>query len=412
MDEETWTHVVIPVADDLEARAGELAGALVERFQGDLPELFRDDGAIESNVVSATASLRAVARLLRDDTDTSQIELPPETVAHAKDSARQGLPVASLLRTYRIGHAALWDLVVAQLAAHARSADDLAAAVSYCSARFFGYIDAAQLLADQVYATERERFARSSAALRAETIAALLEGRLTDAQLAGRRLRHDLDRMHVGVWAWFTRAPERGDPYAVLEQAVAELAHSTGLGPALVQPQGTHAVAGWLSADHPVNAAVFADVRLAADAYRDVMLAVGEPASGVEGFRTTHAQASSARRVATLIGRRPGQVTRFAPFELQAMVSGDLDQVSAFVRRELGPLAADDDTTIRLAATLRAYLDEHASRSRAATRLGVHENTIRYRVKQVEELLGRSVEEDTLNLRVALALAPLLRRRA
>ena len=82
------------------------------------------------------------------------------------------------------------------------------------------------------------------------------------------------------------------------------------------------------------------------------------------------------------------------------------------MQRELRGLAADDDLTTRLTATLRTYLDEHSSRSRTAKRLGIHENTVSYRIKQAEEILGRSVDQRTLELRVALALAPLVRDQA
>lgn len=405
---EIRTHVVDPVARNLEARASELGQALVERFQRELPELYRDDGAVQSHLASNVAGLRAIAALLLDDLDPSQIELAPETIAHARDGARQGLPASSLLRTYRIGHEALWDIIVRGLSEHARTSAELAAAVTYCAVKLFGYVDAAVLQGEDVYAAERERFARSSAAQRAETIAAILAGRLTDASVAGQRLRHDLDRTHVGVWAWLTRPPERGDLYTLLEAAIAELAGAAGLGAPLAQPQGTHAVAGWISGVGVLDVERLAATRLDPQSFPDVMLAVGEPAAGIDGFRVTHDQASAARRVATLTRRHPGQVTRYARVELQAMVSSELDQVRAFVHRELGPLAATDDTALRLAATLRAYLDEHASRSRAATRLGVHENTIRYRIRQIEEILGRSVEENTLNLRMALAVAPLV----
>ncbi|MFN8225210.1 MAG: helix-turn-helix domain-containing protein [Mycobacterium sp.] len=74
----------------------------------------------------------------------------------------------------------------------------------------------------------------------------------------------------------------------------------------------------------------------------------------------------------------------------------------------MGALAAPDDTTRRLAATVRTYLDEHGSRGRTAKRLSIHENTVSYRLRQAEELLDRSVDKRTLELRVALVLADLV----
>ena len=81
------------------------------------------------------------------------------------------------------------------------------------------------------------------------------------------------------------------------------------------------------------------------------------------------------------------------------------------MRRELQGLTATDDATARPAGTLRTYLEERSSRSRTAKRLGIHENTVSYRVKQAEEILGRSVDERSLELRVALALVNVVRDR-
>ena len=93
---------------------------------------------------------------------------------------------------------------------------------------------------------------------------------------------------------------------------------------------------------------------------------------------------------------------------LRALATANIDQARAFVARELGALAAADDTTRRLAATVRTYLDENGSRARTAKRLNIHENTVSYRLRQAEEILGRSVDKRTLELRVALTLADLV----
>ena len=103
-----------------------------------------------------------------------------------------------------------------------------------------------------------------------------------------------------------------------------------------------------------------------------------------------------------------GGVTRYLDIAVRALATADVDQARAFVARELGPLASRDETNRRLAATVRTYLDENGSRGRAARRLNVHENTVAYRLRQAEEILGRSVDKRTLELRVALAVADLV----
>ncbi len=107
--------------------------------------------------------------------------------------------------------------------------------------------------------------------------------------------------------------------------------------------------------------------------------------------------------------RGEGRAARvgFPELALEALMIGDVEAARRFAARELGPLAAGDDATVRLASTLAVFLDEGASFVRAARRLGVHTNTVTYRVHRAEELLGHPVSERQLELRVALRLARL-----
>ena len=410
-DREVWEHVLKPFGVEFAARARELSELLVESYRLELPDLYRDPEAVEAIRASTEASIRTIAEGIEEGSDPRPLELPPETVAYARASARQGLQIGSLLRSYRLGHAAAWDWTVQELAARSRDRDELARASEICAAWIFAYIDQAMILAEELYASERERFARSAAAVRSEMITAILEQGETDAQVAGLRLRHELERHHLGICAWLDQAPSQADSVELLEAAILEVAHVLGHQSVLVHPLGLLDAAGWISSAGAIGVVALDQTHLDGDTFPGVRLAVGEPAHGISGFRSTHVEALHARRVATLSQRPAGSVTRYGLVSLQALACGDIDQVHAFVHRELGPLAADDDTCRRLAATLRVYLDEHASRGRAAKRLGIHENTISYRIRQAEELLGRSVDEDTLNLRVALALASMARER-
>ncbi|MGO4614381.1 helix-turn-helix domain-containing protein [Nocardia sp. 2YAB30] len=73
------------------------------------------------------------------------------------------------------------------------------------------------------------------------------------------------------------------------------------------------------------------------------------------------------------------------------------------IGRELGALAGRDPITARLRETLHAYLRSHRSPEATAKLLGVHKNTVRYRVQRIEEVLGYPIEERSLPLAVALA---------
>ena len=54
--------------------------------------------------------------------------------------------------------------------------------------------------------------------------------------------------------------------------------------------------------------------------------------------------------------------------------------------------------------TLAAYLDAGGSFGRAAGALGVHENTVRYRIRQIEESARPGVGPGDLRLRIAVEL--------
>ncbi|HEX5533456.1 MAG TPA: PucR family transcriptional regulator [Actinomycetales bacterium] len=77
----------------------------------------------------------------------------------------------------------------------------------------------------------------------------------------------------------------------------------------------------------------------------------------------------------------------------------DPEAAGQFARSFLGEVMDDPD----LLATLRAYLTHHGSRGAAAAELGVHRNTVRNRVAQIERITGRSL--DDANARASAWLA-------
>ncbi len=137
-------------------------------------------------------------------------------------------------------------------------------------------------------------------------------------------------------------------------------------------------------------------------------VAAGTPAHGVEGFVLTHREALVARRVAQLRGDGTGARAAYPDLALEALLVDDPTTARRFAARELGPLAARDDATVRIASTLAIFLEEGGSFVGAARRLGVHSNTVAYRVRRAEAELGHPVTERQLELRVALRLTRLL----
>jgi purine catabolism regulator len=86
--------------------------------------------------------------------------------------------------------------------------------------------------------------------------------------------------------------------------------------------------------------------------------------------------------------------------------------LEGFVRSVLGPLMERDERkSSELVASVRAFIEAGGRWEPGADSLGVHRHTLRYRVRQAEELLGRDLSsaEDRLELWLALKAAELLR---
>lgn len=77
---------------------------------------------------------------------------------------------------------------------------------------------------------------------------------------------------------------------------------------------------------------------------------------------------------------------------LRAAVAADADVGDALRRRYLDPLA-DGGSARELIATLRAFLTSGMHVERTASRLFVHQNTVRYRLARFEELTGSSLRD-------------------
>ncbi len=81
------------------------------------------------------------------------------------------------------------------------------------------------------------------------------------------------------------------------------------------------------------------------------------------------------------------------------------DAVRAFAEGLLRPLREHDATSRGdLVASLSAWLSHHGQWDAAAADLGVHRHTLRYRMRRVEEILGRSLDDPDVRMELWLAL--------
>jgi hypothetical protein len=202
------------------------------------------------------------------------------------------------------------------------------------------------------------------------------------------------------VWAESTAG--RPPPPLTLKAAAASVAQGVGGTELLVIPAGQWVVWAWAAGD---SADDTAGGRLPLE--DGLMCALGGVGSGPQGFVDSHHDARRTRRVLELLAHRPGSVARYRDHALTALLTSDGAAAGRFVATELGPLSADTDAAGRLRATLAAWFEEGMSWSRTAQRLGVHQNTVIYRARRAEDLLGRPLTERRPELEAALRLAGL-----
>ncbi|MGX4536969.1 hypothetical protein ACWJWK_18730, partial [Clostridioides difficile] len=101
-----------------------------------------------------------------------------------------------------------------------------------------------------------------------------------------------------------------------------------------------------------------ADVDAEIDAGHELRVSLGDVGVGVEGFRTSHAQALDARMVALVSLQHQGRtVVGYAEpaVSLLAMFARDLPAAQRWVRSVLGALARTDEHARTLRGTFRAY---------------------------------------------------------
>jgi DNA-binding PucR family transcriptional regulator len=137
-------------------------------------------------------------------------------------------------------------------------------------------------------------------------------------------------------------------------------------------------------------------------------VASGDLGQGIEGFRGSFEQARMAQRVGVQAG---SDVTFYRDVALEALALHGDRHARRFVSEELGPMMAEDAKTTEQRRTLEAYFAAGSNASSCAAALGVHEQTVAYRLRRIEERLGYVIAERRAELHVALRLLPLVTER-
>lgn len=374
---------------------------LVDQVLVDLPELAYAPQRADVHVREAIgAHIESLCRSLRQPTVKNQIILPAVFDDYTRRLARDETPALSLLlRAFDKVHASLWDQLLAAMRTRERwvPPHDRAEILEFASARLFQYFHVVGTQTARAYDAARSLHEMHGAAVRHDVVMRILAEEIDQGE-AERLLRHEFNATQI---AYVATVGDHGGA----NRLATTLTHLGGrLGARHhLSVRTADGCYGWFS---PLSGNWRHVVR-ELDVPDSVMLSFGAPHEGLPGFRQSRAEALEARRIAD--AERRTAVVLFEEIAHLALATRDAAAARALVERELGRLFADDEATIRLLDTLRVYLEELASPTRTARRMYVHPNTVIKRLERIEECLGRSVRPNSLNLRMAVELAPLVR---
>ncbi|HMI27012.1 MAG TPA: PucR family transcriptional regulator ligand-binding domain-containing protein [Streptosporangiaceae bacterium] len=165
-----------------------------------------------------------------------------------------------------------------------------------------------------------------------------------------------------------------------------------------------HRFAATIRAAQPVVESDRSRIRLA--------VGVSGPAESVTALPGALHEAGGARRLAALRLAGPGGTSAISVVTSDEVASHELllatvpaGVLRSFRERLLGPLLAyDDQHRAELLPTLREFLACSGSWNACAVRMYVHVNTVRYRIRRIEELTGRDLSrlDDQVDFFLAL----------
>ncbi|MFD3704299.1 PucR family transcriptional regulator [Nocardia sp. NPDC058658] len=353
----------------------------------------------EMRAASIAENIAAVQYVLANNIDPATISPPAGAAAYAQRLARRGVPLTILLRAYGLGQYRILDAAIGLILAvpgpdqPARIAELL---------KFAGtYLDRLNSSMGRIYEEERDRWVSSRQAARQQWIARLLDSDDVDVAATEEVLGYRLDQRHhaAEVWSTVTGA----DAVRALEQARQLLSAAMRTdGNELVAASGDRAMCIWFAASQPCAVSDLTAQLEAAGL--PVHVALGRACDGLSGFRRSARSAARAKALAVSAGETAPAVVAYHAIAPFALLSDDPDELADLVHRVLGPLAGEGAKVELLRNTLDVFLAEGASFSRTARVLGVHRNTVQYRIQQVTGRYGIAVDTDTFELRFALGI--------
>ncbi|MFE7719418.1 PucR family transcriptional regulator [Nocardia rhizosphaerihabitans] len=364
---------IVDVAAALLARIDDLGLQLAQRFVAEL-DTYRNENQVPFDTIRTSCTRNLTLMVQHFTTDEPVDPEPPKETGRLR--AKQGVPLAETLHAFRIGFEFLWSELVAEARRHPAVTDavlvDLAAEVWALAGDYSVAVAAAyrEMSSELMLQRERER---------SVLVEALFTGVIADPATLGEATRI------LGL-------PPRGRYVVVAaEVTVAGREALPGIETTLRQARITSA---WrLQPDQQVGVLALPGNResaaLAALRKHRARIGMSPP---YESLTDTPQALHFARLALVGLAGRASGVARFddnplgmvvaaAPLEAAHMVDVRLREV----------LTLPHDERLRLLDTLETWFAAGGSAATTGERLYLHANTVRYRLRRIEKLTGRSL---------------------
>jgi hypothetical protein len=322
---------------------------------------------------------------------------PEPAVEFVRSVTRRGIDLGVLLKVYRMGNLVLWEHfteVTEDLPPDGPPRDE---ALIFLWTRGGAWLDESIERITQIFYDEQAQAMEGRIAGKIETVRALLEG-LPAPDDASSALGHALTHWQTAFILWVSAGESEAGQ--LLQDAARAIAGSLGAPRPLTIPRSSRDLWCWAATPTSPELAQALESLQQAD-LGDVRIAVGLPARGVAGFRSSNQEARDAQRLAMTVPDGP-TIVSYDEVELLCLANADSDSFRRMVHRELGDLAGAASGTAQARETLLWYLTSGANVEAVAAQLFVHRNTVRYRLNRAEQLMGHRISERVGHVELAL----------
>lgn len=369
-------------------------GTLAEELWEEIPDLRASpEGtklALRDSIISHLPGLQAAFSGVQTD-----FSLPDTAREFAQAMAQAGTPLSAVLRSYEVGHGAIWNALTGYLRSLTHlKVEERAEYLERGSMVILDYMQAMTGETIAVYNRVRDQLLREQHSRKAQIIRSVLAGQGNPEDLQ-QFLGYPVEADHIGYVVWQSASGAAASPSEIVRRLLNRHLHQH-----IAMPHDSNTTHGWFTLHKPSDYRQLSTIQLP----EGIGLAFGSVRRGFDGFRQTHEEAQSCASLST---EPAGSPTSFPQAAVHVLATQNKDLARRFMRDQLGSLLHHEDRE-RLLPTLHQFVSTLGSPSRSALRLGIHPNTVNQRIKRIETILCSPVNPADLNLRMALELEPLL----